>query len=66
MPKPLDVLGVRDFAAKWGVSPQLANKFSQRDDFPEPAAELAAGRIWRTADVRRWVKKHRPDLKEEK
>lgn len=52
----LDVVGVAEIARKLGVSRQRVHEIIRSDtDFPEPAAELSAGRIWKAPDVERWM-----------
>ncbi len=42
-----------------GVSRQRVHQLLRAyDDFPTPVAELAVGRIWRRADVQKWVSSH--------
>ncbi len=45
-----------------GVSRQRVYQITTRPDFPEPLAELAAGKVWSREDVQRWITEHRPDL----
>ncbi|GAA2714137.1 hypothetical protein GCM10010429_33690 [Micromonospora olivasterospora] len=42
------------------MSRQWVEVLSKRRDFPEPAAVLKAGRIWRTEDIEHWATEHRP------
>jgi FtsZ-interacting cell division protein YlmF len=52
----LDVVGVAEIAQLLGVSRQRVHELLRTDPaFPEPAAELAAGRIWQRPDVERWM-----------
>ncbi|RVX41126.1 hypothetical protein EDD27_3595 [Nonomuraea polychroma] len=37
------------------LSRQRADQLTKRDDFPQPLADLAAGKIWSAAAVRRWL-----------
>ncbi len=52
----LDVVGPHEIAEWLGVSRQRVHQW-QRDleDFPAPAAELAAGRIWYRSDIEAWA-----------
>lgn len=59
--RPPDVMGAAEVAAKLGESNQLVNSWAKAPTFPG-ATELAMGRCWRTADIRAWARKHRPDL----
>jgi FtsZ-interacting cell division protein YlmF len=52
----LDVVGVAEIAQLLGVSKQRVHELLRNDaDFPEPAAELAAGRIWQRSEVEHWM-----------
>jgi FtsZ-interacting cell division protein YlmF len=52
----LDVVGVAEIAQLLGVSRQRVHELLRSDpQFPEPAAELAAGRIWLRPDVEAWM-----------
>lgn len=42
------------------VSKNTAMRYSQRDDFPTPVAELASGRIWQKRAVARWAERTLP------
>ena len=53
----LDLVGVAEVAAMMGVSRQRVHEVIRSDaDFPEPVADLAAGRIWQRRDVEAWMK----------
>lgn len=58
--QPLRVVEVAEIAEYLGVSRQWVEVLSKRRDFPEPAAVLRAGRIWRTEDIEQWAAEHRP------
>ena len=63
MPKKLNLVGVAEIAEMFGVSRQRVHQlFHDHADFPEPVAELGAGRlkmkIWLREDVERWAKRH--------
>jgi prophage regulatory protein len=47
-----------------GVGRQYAYTLSQKKGFPDPVAELEAGRIWLAEDVEAWIAENRPDLTE--
>ena len=52
----LDVVGVAEIAQLLNVSRQRVHELMRSDvTFPEPAAELSAGRIWERADVDGWM-----------
>ncbi|RNL65397.1 DNA-binding protein [Nocardioides marmoriginsengisoli] len=50
--------GTAEVAAILDVSPQQVHRLAQREDFPEPVAELHAGRIWLKTDVENWAREH--------
>jgi prophage regulatory protein len=41
-----------------GVSRQRVQQLVSRPDFPKPAAVLAMGKGWRTADGQAWARAH--------
>jgi predicted DNA-binding transcriptional regulator AlpA len=45
-----------------GVSRRTAQRYCEREDFPEPIERIAGGRIrvWRRVDVETWAKTHLP------
>src|SRR5205809_361383 len=52
----LDVVGVAEIAQLLAVSRQRVHEIIRNDEsFPEPAADLAAGRIWQRGDVEAWM-----------
>ncbi len=52
----MDLMGVTEIAAMLGVSGQRVSQLSRTRAFPEPVAELAAGRVWLRADVEKWAR----------
>jgi len=54
--KKMDLMGVTEIAAMLGVSGQRVSQLSRTRAFPEPVAELAAGRVWLRADVEKWAR----------
>jgi prophage regulatory protein len=53
---PEDLVGAAEVAKMLGVVRQYVHRLSQEDPtFPEPVAELAAGRIWKRTDVVEWA-----------
>jgi predicted DNA-binding transcriptional regulator AlpA len=52
-----NLVGVAEIADLLGVSRQRVDQLAERDDFPNPAAVLAAGRIWKRADIEAWGRK---------
>ena len=52
----LDLVGGAEVAQLLGVSRQRVHEIVRTAaDFPEPVAELAAGRIWQRSDVEAWM-----------
>lgn len=45
-----------EIAELLGVTRQRVDQLSRTEGFPEPAAELAIGRVWERADVERWAR----------
>lgn len=53
------LVGVAEIAELLGVSRQRVDRITKTfDDFPEPEAELSAGRVWSRHDIDVWIKKH--------
>ena len=56
---PEELVSVPEVAEMLGVSRQRVHQLIQSSgDFPKPEAELAVGRIWRRADIERWIAEH--------
>lgn len=58
-------VGTNEIAQHYGVSKQLAHKWTRRSDFPEPIAgpdhptnPLSMGSVWDFEAVKRWGKRH--------
>lgn len=52
--------GLTEVAARLGVSKQRVQQLIDTyDNFPKPTAVLSQGRVWETADVDAWKKKHK-------
>lgn len=53
MTSPLTLLGIADFAARWGYTRQGIHQLAARPGFPEPAATVNGGRVrvWLLSDV---------------
>jgi len=52
----LELVGIAEIAELLGVSRQRVDQLSRTDpNFPQPLAELRAGRIWAAPDVRTWI-----------
>lgn len=52
----VELLSTVEIAGLLGVSRQRVDKLSRSDDFPEPVASLAIGRVWERADIVDWAK----------
>jgi hypothetical protein len=50
-----DLVGVSEAATMLGISRQRVTQIADTGSFPPPVADLAAGRIWRRADVALWA-----------
>lgn len=48
------LMGSAEIGALFGISRQRVQQLIAQPGFPEPVAHLAMGKVWRTADVRRW------------
>ncbi len=55
-------MGPAEIQARLGVSRQRAYILIGRRDFPEPWRELSMGKVWRSTDVEKWIREHRPEL----
>lgn len=53
--RSVDLVGLTEIA-DLGVSRQRVDQLAQGDDFPEPVSVLAAGRVWKRADVEAWAR----------
>jgi FtsZ-interacting cell division protein YlmF len=59
----MDLVGVAEIAQTMGVARQRVHELARAHlDFPEPVAELSAGRIWRKSDIEAWMaSRERPE-----
>lgn len=55
-----DLASVAEVAEICGVPKRTAFRYIQRGDFPKPIERLAAGPIWRRADIEEWAAKTLP------
>jgi predicted DNA-binding transcriptional regulator AlpA len=53
-------MGAAEIGKRLGVSRQRVSQLAQDPAFPQPIADLAAGRIWRATDIERWITEHGP------
>ena len=49
------LVGVTEIGVKLGVSRQRADQLSRTKGFPDPATDLAHGRMWETNAVETWI-----------
>ena len=59
-PMSPDLIGRQELAELLGVTTRTVQRYTERDDFPEPVERLASGRVWRRRDIERWAKKTLP------
>jgi predicted DNA-binding transcriptional regulator AlpA len=53
------LVGVAEIAEMLGVTRQRVNAIVKtHDDFPQPQAELTAGRIWLRSEVETWARRN--------
>ena len=57
-------MGPAEIQDRLGVSRQRAYIIIGRKDFPDPWVVLSMGKVWRSTDVERWIKQHRPEIAE--
>jgi predicted DNA-binding transcriptional regulator AlpA len=55
-----EVVSIDEITEMLGVVKRTAFRYANREDFPAPVATLAAGRIWRRADIERWANERLP------
>lgn len=53
-------MGPEEIRQRLGVTRQRAYIIIHRRDFPAPWRVLAQGNVWRSTDVERWIREHRP------
>jgi predicted DNA-binding transcriptional regulator AlpA len=54
--RPLELMGIAEIADLLGVSTQRVDQLARQPGFPQPVAELKAGRIWRREEVVGWAR----------
>jgi predicted DNA-binding transcriptional regulator AlpA len=52
----VDLVSTLEIAEMLGVTRQRVDQLHRTEGFPEPAAELAIGRVWRRQDVEAWAR----------
>lgn len=55
----MNLMGSWEIQKRLGVSSQRVNQIATKESFPRPVAVLAAGRIWLSEDIERWIAKYR-------
>ena len=55
-----DLVSRAEVARMLGVTTRTVQRYTERPDFPEPLGRLAAGRVWRWADVEEWARRTLP------
>ncbi|MEU6537177.1 hypothetical protein [Streptomyces sp. NPDC047000] len=61
-----DLVGIAEIAELRGVARQSAHRTTRLPDFPDPYADLAAGRIWRRHDVEEYFARRDRKARESK
>lgn len=56
------LMGAAEIGDRLRVSRQRVQQIVARADFPKPEHELKMGKVWSTAAVEAWIRKHRPEL----
>ncbi|HEX2551616.1 MAG TPA: DNA-binding protein [Nocardioidaceae bacterium] len=56
------LMGQQEIRERLGYSRQHTANLIGQKGFPDPAYELAMGRIWLAEDVEAWIREHRPEL----
>jgi predicted DNA-binding transcriptional regulator AlpA len=59
-PMPEEIVGIAEIAEACGVTKRTAQKYARRADFPEPLGRIAAGPVWRRAEIEAWAKEYLP------
>ncbi len=57
---PDELASLFEISRMLGVTKRTVQRYAERPDFPEPIDRLAAGRVWRRADVEAWAREHLP------
>lgn len=52
----MKLAGIREIAEILDVSRQRVNQLAEKDGFPKPLDRIAAGPVWKEADIRKWAK----------
>lgn len=52
------LVGPAEIGRMLGVSRQRVQQLAARDDWPEPFATLARGRVWERAAIEAWARDH--------
>lgn len=57
---PKELASLAEIAEMLGVTKRTVQRYAARVDFPQPIDVLAAGRVWRRADIEAWAKANLP------
>jgi predicted DNA-binding transcriptional regulator AlpA len=55
-----ELAGFSEVADICGVTKTTALRYVKRADFPDPIGRVAAGPIWKAAEVKKWAQKTLP------
>lgn len=58
-------MGQQEIRARLGFSRQYTSTLINTKGFPDPAYELAMGRIWLAEEIESWIAANRPYLAED-
>lgn len=61
-PGPHEYMGTAEIGCALKVSRQRVQQITRTEDFPEPYASIAAGKIWLRADIETWATVHGREL----
>lgn len=64
LPDVGQLVGAAEIQQLLGVGRQRAYQLTQMPDFPEPAARLKMGAVWRTAEVIAWAEGRGREIRE--
>jgi prophage regulatory protein len=56
MARPPRLVGAQEIGRMLGVNRQRVSQLAAADDFPEPLAVLAMGKVWAADDVEKWAR----------
>jgi prophage regulatory protein len=59
--KPLRLVGSHEIRLMLGVQRSRVYQITHKSSFPEPVAELEAGKVWLEEEVREWIEARRKE-----